>query len=96
VRWGGTRTSKLNQWLKRPLLHSQSIEAELLQREIRVQIVSLEYIVFIVSTLYAPDMHQEPCLKQDWIRTCRAYFSSRFTPEVYPKNIAYWIYKYLP
>ncbi len=53
VRRGETRTRKLNQWLKRPLLKGISIEWMWIQRQIK------GLMVYIVSTLYAPELHRE-------------------------------------
>jgi hypothetical protein len=47
---------QINQWLKRPLLFYHSIERNGFQREKRGEIV---YILYIVSFLYAPELHQE-------------------------------------
>ena len=53
----GTRTSKLNQWLKRPLLNPRSIERKWFQRDFSEKIESIVYILYILSLLYAPDKH---------------------------------------
>ena len=55
---GGARTSKLNQWLKRPLLFDRSIEGGRFQRKIKGLMVYIVYIVYIVSMLYAPELHR--------------------------------------
>ena len=59
MRRGGTRTRKLNQWLKRLQQYDKSIERSGKQREILGEVVSIVYILYIISLPYAPELLRE-------------------------------------